>query len=281
MAKSYSKDLRERVVEAVEREGMSRRGAAARFGVGIKTAIDWVRQYRETGRLSALRRGGRRPKKLVGAHRDWLLQRCREGEFTLRGLVAELGRLSGCLGVRPRREAQLQKKTLVAQERDRPDVARRRVQWRSRQKRVDPARLVFIDETWTTTNMSPLRGWGPRGKRLLAKVPHGRWKTLTFIAALRHDRVAAPWLIEGPINGESFRVYVEKVLAPTLAPDDIVVMDMCGRPRWCKKNLSKSTGRGQVLTCVRPLMRPSHAAGPYGSSRSGSNSISRARGTYP
>src|SRR6516225_7396575 len=67
MAKSYSKDLRERVVEAVEREGMSRRGAAARFGVGIKTAIDWVRQYRETGRLSALRRGGRRPKKLVGA----------------------------------------------------------------------------------------------------------------------------------------------------------------------------------------------------------------------
>ena len=90
MAKSYSNDLRERVVEAVEREGMSRRGAAARFGVGIKTAIDWVRQYREPGRLSAQRRGGRRPKKLVGAHRDWLLQRCREGEFTLRGLVAEL-----------------------------------------------------------------------------------------------------------------------------------------------------------------------------------------------
>ena len=115
----------------------------------------------------------------------------------------------------------------------------------------------------------------------LARVPHGRWKTLTFIAALRHDRVAAPWLIEGPINGESFRVYLEKVLAPTLAPDDIVVMDMCGRPRWCKKNLSKSTERGRVLTCVRPLMRPSHAAGPYGSSRSGSNSISRARGTYP
>ena len=82
--------------------------------------------------------------------------------------------LSGCLGVRPRREAQLQKKTLVAQARDRPDVARRRVRWRSRQKRVGPARLVFIDETWTKTNMSPLRGWGPRGERLLAKVPHRR-----------------------------------------------------------------------------------------------------------
>jgi putative transposase len=77
MAKPYSRDLRERVVEAVEREGMSRRGAAARFGVGIKTVIDWVRQYRETGRLWALPMGGRRPKKLVGEHRAWLLQRCR------------------------------------------------------------------------------------------------------------------------------------------------------------------------------------------------------------
>jgi hypothetical protein len=160
-------------------------------------------------------------------------------------------------------------------------VARRRARWRAYQNRIDPARLVFIDETWTKTNMAPLRGWAPRGRRLLAKVPHGRWKTLTFIAALRHDRIVAPWLIEGPINGESFLLYVEKVLAPALEPGDIVIMDMCGRPRWCKKNLSKSTGRGQVLTCVRPLMRPSHAAGPYGSSRSGSNSISRARGAHP
>jgi hypothetical protein len=72
--------------------------------------------------------------------------------------------------------------------------------------------VVFIDETWTKTNMSPLRGWGPRSERPLAKVPHGRWKTLTFIAVLRHDRVAAPWLIEGPINAETFLLYVEKVL---------------------------------------------------------------------
>ena len=160
-------------------------------------------------------------------------------------------------------------------------MARRRAQWRAYQNRIDPARLVFIDETWTKTNRAPLRGWAPRGRRLLAGVPHGRWKTLTFIAALRHDRVVAPWLIEGPINGETFLLYVEKVLAPALEPGDIVIMDMCGRPRWCKKNLSKSTERGRVLTCVRPLMRPSHAAGLYGSSRSGSNSLSRARGTYP
>jgi transposase len=85
--------------------------------------------------------------------------------------------------------------------------------------------LVFIDETWTKTNMAPLRGWAPRGQRLEAKVPFGHWKTMTFLAALRHDRIEAPWVLNGPINGESFQVYVEKVLAPTLKPGDIVVMD--------------------------------------------------------
>jgi len=114
---------------------------------------------------------------------------------------------------------------VVAGERDRPDVARRRAQWVKYQHRVEPTRLVFIDETWTRTDMAPLRGWGPCGKRLLAKVPHGRWKTTTFLAALRHDRIEAPWLIDGPIDGESFAVYVEQVLCPTLKPGDIVVMD--------------------------------------------------------
>src|SRR5258705_3087459 len=119
----------------------------------------------------------------------------------------------------------------MAAEQDRPDVARRRAQWTKYRERIDPSRLVFIDETWTKTNMAPLRGWAPRGQRLPAKVPHGRWKTLTFIAALRHDRVVAPWLIEGPINGESFLIYVEKVLAPALRPDDIVIMDNLGSHR--------------------------------------------------
>jgi putative transposase len=132
------------------------------------------------------------------------------------------------VGVRPRREAQSQKKTLIASEQDRPDVARRRAQWTTYQNRIDPSRLVFIDETWTKTNMAPLRGWAPRGQRLKAKVPHGRWKTMTFLAALRHDRVDAPWLIDGPINGERFRLYVDKVLVPTLKTGDIVVMDNLG-----------------------------------------------------
>src|SRR5829696_4267037 len=120
------------------------------------------------------------------------------------------------------------KKSVAAGERDRPDVARRRLQWTKYQGRVEAERLVFIDETWTRTDMAPLRGWAPRGRRLYTKVPHGRWKTMTFLAALRHDRIDAPWFIEGPIDGVSFRTYVEKVLLPVLRPGDIVVVDNLG-----------------------------------------------------
>lgn len=115
-----------------------------------------------------------------------------------------------------------------ASEQDRPDVARRREQWTKYRGRVSAERLVFIDETWTKTNMAPLRGWAPCGQRLRTKVPHRRWKTMTFLAALRHDRIDAPWLVDGPINGERFRLYVEQVLAPTLGPGDLVIMDNLG-----------------------------------------------------
>ena len=107
-------------------------------------------------------------------------------------------------------------------------MARRRAQWTKYRERIDPSRLVFIDETWTKTNMAPLRGWAPRGQRIKAKVPHGRWQTMTFLAALRHDRITAPWFFDGPINGEAFRLYVENVLVPTLQPGDIVIMDNLG-----------------------------------------------------
>jgi putative transposase len=91
MARPYSMDLRERVVGAVEREGLSRRQAAARFGVGISTVVGWVRRLRATGSLAPGQMGGHRPKKISGGHRDWLVHRCRDQAFTLRGLVAELG----------------------------------------------------------------------------------------------------------------------------------------------------------------------------------------------
>ena len=90
MARAYSRDLRERVVGSVEREGVSRRQAALRYGVAISTVIKWVRRFRVTGRVDPGRMGGNRPKKLSGAWRQWLVERCRGGDFTLRGLVGEL-----------------------------------------------------------------------------------------------------------------------------------------------------------------------------------------------
>jgi len=107
-------------------------------------------------------------------------------------------------------------------------VARRRRQWKKYQGRLDPRRLVFIDETWAKTNMTPIRGWAPRGHKLVARAPFGKWRTLTFLAALRHDRIDAPCVLDGQINEISFTAYVEQFLVPTLAPGDIVIMDNLG-----------------------------------------------------
>jgi transposase len=120
------------------------------------------------------------------------------------------------------------KKTLFAAEQDRPWIAWRRAQWRKYQGRLDPRRLVFIDETWAKTNMTRTHGRCLRGQRLVAKVPHGKWRTLTFLAALRHDRIDAPCVIDGPINGQSFLAWVEQFLVPTLSPGDVVIMDNLG-----------------------------------------------------
>jgi len=89
----------------------------------------------------------------------------------------------------------------------------------------DPARLVFIDETAVSTNMVRLRGRAPRGVRLIGHVPLGKWKTITFVAALRHDKMTAPMVVEGPMTGEMFLAYIEQCLVPTLKRNDIVVMD--------------------------------------------------------
>jgi transposase len=115
-----------------------------------------------------------------------------------------------------------------AAEQARPDVARKRARWKTHQARIDRTRLLFIDETWLKTNMAPLRGWGPSGERLIAHVPHGHWKTMTFLAALRHDRIEAPFVLDGPVNGEVFLAYIEKVLVPILRPGDIVIIDNLG-----------------------------------------------------
>lgn len=90
---------------------------------------------------------------------------------------------------------------------------------------LDVRQLVFIDETGFRTNLVRLYGRAPCGKRLVASVPYGHWKTTTFVAALRHDQLTAPLVVDGPMNGRLFVAYVRQVLVPTLRPGDIVVMD--------------------------------------------------------
>jgi transposase len=142
---------------------------------------------------------------------------------------------------------------VLAREQDRPDIARRRARWRRQQRRIDPTRLVFLDETWTKTNMAPLRGWGPKGQRLRAKVPYGHWNTMTFIAALRHDRIEAPWLLDRPINADRFQAYVEHILLPTLRRGDLVVVDnLASHKRQAVRDLLRHAG-------VRLLFLPQYS----------------------
>src|SRR5215471_10130515 len=117
------------------------------------------------------------------------------------------------------------KKSLIAAERKRDDVARARRRWMRKQGLLDPAHLIFIDETAVSTNMVRPNGWSPRGERLVGHVPMGHWKTMTFIAGFRQTGIVAPMVIKGAMNGEAFLAYIEQCLVPTLKRRDVVVID--------------------------------------------------------
>ena len=130
----------------------------------------------------------------------------------------------------------------MASECARSDIREKRRVWiehRQPRMRLEPHRLVFIDETSVTTKMTRLRGRAPRGERLKAAAPFGRWKTQTFIAGLRCYGLTAPWVFEGAIDRDAFDVYVETQLAPTLARGDVVILD--------NLNVHKSPGAAKVL----------------------------------
>ena len=112
-----------------------------------------------------------------------------------------------------------------ASEQERPDVAEARAAWKEEQPSFDPARLVFIDETGTSTAMARLRGRAKRGHRVIGRVPWGHWKTMTFVAGLRRGAITAPFVIDCAMTRAIFLEYLRQCLVPTLAPGDIVVMD--------------------------------------------------------
>ena len=140
-------------------------------------------------------------------------------------LAAELAAATGGRSIPPRSRAgssataTASKKTLLASEQDRPDISKAREEWRAKRQprmRLEPHRLVFIDETGTTTKMTRLRGRCLKGQRLRSKAPFGHWKTQTFIAGLRCHGLTAPFVVDAPMNRRIFETYVETQLAPTL-----------------------------------------------------------------
>ncbi|MGY5780767.1 IS630 family transposase [Rhizobium sp. LEGMi135b] len=230
MTRAFSDDLRSRVL-AASRDGMSARSAAARFGIGISTAIAWIASARHGQMTPAKqeRRGGSR----LDAHEDFIVGMIEEEkDITLNEMVLRLaeekavsiGRSALDVWLR-KRGLDFQKKTAHALEQERPDLLKRRRDWFDGQLDLDPARLVFIDETGLSIKMSRLHGRSLCGERCRAAIPHGHWKTTTFTGALRLSGMTAPMVLDGAMNGTAFRAYVEQVLVPTLTPADIVVMD--------------------------------------------------------
>jgi transposase len=117
------------------------------------------------------------------------------------------------------------KKTAHASEQDRPDILKRRQDWFDGQLDLDPEHLVFIDEAWASTNMARRHGRCIRGERLRIGVPHGHWKTTTFVGALTLRGFIAPFVLDGPIKRDAFETYVEQVLVRELSPGNLVIMD--------------------------------------------------------
>ena len=246
MPKPCSQDLRERAVAAVV-EGRSRHGVARLFHVSASSVIRWTQRLETTGSTAAKPMGGAR-REGVGEQRVWLRQRLAEKpDLTLEALRAELAARGCKVGLWAvwkfcRIEKLTFKKSLLPSEQLHARVAHQRKRWRQLMPKLDPKKLVFIDETWAKTNMTRLYGRAPRRQRLHAKVPYGHWKTMTFIAALRYDRIEAPCVLDAPVNGPRFLAYVRQFLLPTLQAGDIVMMD----------NLS-SHKRKAVRQAIRPV----------------------------
>jgi transposase len=228
MPKPCSLDLRMRLLEAVI-AGASRREAAESFEVSASSGVKWLQRWEETGSIAAKPTGGSISP--LEQHANWLLALITEQpDLTLDEVVAAMRkrRIAGRSAVWrlfARHEISFKKKSLRAAEQERADVACARRRWMREQGMFDPARLVFIDETSTSTNMVRLRGRCRRGERLISRVPQGHWKTITFVAGLRHNKMVAPFVVDGPMTRATFLTYLEHCLKPTLKRGDIVIID--------------------------------------------------------
>ncbi len=224
----YSMDLRERVAAAVDEGEGPQREIARLFRVSVSFVSRLLQRRRQKGTLAPEPHGGgptpvlspddqQRLEDLIQKHNDNTLDQLRQQG----GLACSLTTIWRALR---RRGLTSKKKTQHADERDRADVRQKRRSFRRKVKRVEPKRLVFVDETGVTTAMARAYGWAPRGERAVGSAP-GSWESLTVIAALGLDGVRAPLVFPGSTDTAAFESYVEQVLVPDLHAGDVVVWD--------------------------------------------------------
>jgi transposase len=209
---------------------MNRQAVAERFGISLSSTNRWVQRAAATGSAAALPMGGKKPFSLA-EQAEWINARIAEKpDITGRELLAELHERHVEVSYYAvwnflDRTGPTSKKSPHASEQDRRDVARRREIWKRLQGKVDVSRLIFIDETGAKTEKTRLHGRCAVAQRLVAKVPHGHWKTLTFVAGRRCDGAIAPYVFDRPMNAVSFLAWVTNFLVPNLRRSDVVVMD--------------------------------------------------------
>ncbi len=224
----YSMDLRERVVAAVDAQEGSLRQLAQRYRIGLSTLIRWLRRRREAGTIAPKPHGGGHPPALnKTAQRRLRAVLRKQPDATLEELAQRAGvRCSRMAIFRTLEKLRItrKKKSLHAQQRDSPRVRRKRRIFGTKMAQIDPARLVFIDETGATTAMTRTYGRAPVGQRVEGAVP-GPWESVTLVGGLRLSGVVAPMAFEGAMDTAHFQSYVEQILEPQLQPGDVVVWD--------------------------------------------------------
>ncbi len=224
----YSADLREHILAAIQSGDHSLRQLAHLFSVSLSSLVRLLQRYRQTGSAQPKPHGGGPTPCLDQDAVHRLLDLVHEQpDATLRELRDRLGvpcHISTIARVLRRHGLSRKKNTLHAEERDSPRVQAARATFDARLGAVDPERLIFVDETGATTNMTRAYGRAPEGERVEGTAP-ASWQGMTLIAGLRSTAVVAPFIIEGATDTPAFQLYVEKVLVPEVRPGDVVVWD--------------------------------------------------------
>lgn len=224
----FSMDLRERIAAAVDRHEGSIRSIARTFGVDPSTVTRLLRRRRQAGTLEPKPHGGGPPPALTEDDHRRLDELIRgQPDITLNELKRRGGftcSLKTLWRAVRRRRLTFKKKSLHADQRDRPDVQAKRRAFRRKVRKIEPRRLVFVDETGITTAMTPAYAWAPCGVRAVDSAP-ASWETTTLIAALGLQGVRAPLAFPGATDTTAFQTYVDQVLVPELHPGDVVVFD--------------------------------------------------------